>query len=69
MKGIVEKILWKIQMIATTKLYELFFWISICGFISWALNNYIYTHYNPNYYFFIFITVFVYYTGYKIILE
>lgn len=70
MKDIITRIMWKIQMLATTKLFELFLWIVISGASSALLVEYIrYNQHIHNVPFEILFILFVYYAGYKIILD
>ncbi len=69
MKDIISKIIFKIQQIATSKTYELFFWIVISGAITNMLLNYLDHQYIINVYSAAIIAIFIYYFGYKIILE
>jgi len=70
MKDIITRIMWKIQMLATTQLFELFLWIVISGASSALIVEYV--RYNQHVYNIpleIFLIVFAYYAGYKIILD
>jgi hypothetical protein len=69
MKNFLARIMWKIQQLAITKLFELFVWIMISGaihafIIQYLIIQHLYTIYNN-----IFIFIFVYYAGYKILLD
>jgi hypothetical protein len=69
MKDIISKIIFKIQQLATSKIYELFFWVVISGAITNMLLNYLDHQYLINIYSAAIITIFIYYFGFKIILE
>lgn len=69
MKQILSKIIFKIQQLATFKLYDLYFWIIISGAISTMLVNYLIHQHIVSFYSGIVITLFIYYSGYKLILE
>jgi len=69
MKNFLARIMWKIQQLAITKLFELFVWIMISGaihafIIQYLIIQHLYTIYNN-----IFIFIFVYFAGYKILLD
>ena len=70
MKNIITRIMWKIQMIATTQLFELFLWIAISGASSALIIEYMrYNQHMINIPLEVFLILFVYYAGYKIILD
>jgi hypothetical protein len=70
MKDIISKIMWKIQMVAMTQLFELFLWITISGVSSALLVEYLrYNQHINNVIFEIIFILFIYYSGYKIILK
>lgn len=69
MKDILSRILWKLQELSTTKIYELYFWIIVSGAISGLSLVYIKFDYGiNNIYFDIIFTLFIYYIWYKILL-
>jgi hypothetical protein len=68
-KDIISQILWKIQVLATTKLIELFLWITISGAITMFVSHYLWYNNLNTFYFDMFLIIFVYYSCYKIILE
>jgi hypothetical protein len=68
-KDIITRIIWKIQNLAITKLYELFLWLMISGIIYTFIIRCITSNYLYNIYFDIFLLIFIYYACYKIILE
>jgi len=69
MKDIITKILWKIQILTTTKVFELFLWIVISGEIATLISNYLTNQHLTTIYYNIFLYIFVYYSCYKMILE
>jgi hypothetical protein len=70
MKDLISRIMWKIQMLATTQLFELFLWITISGASSALLVEYLrYNQHVDNIIFEVIFILFVYYAGYKIILK
>jgi len=68
-KDIITRIIWKIQRLAITKLYELFLWIILSGAIYTFVIRCVASNYRYNIYLDIFLLFFIYYAGYKIILE
>lgn len=70
MKDIITRIMWKIQILATTKLFELFLFITISGASSALIVEYLrYNQHVHNIPLELFIILFAYYAGYKIILD
>lgn len=70
MKDLITRIMWKIQMLATTKLFELFLWIVISGASSALIVEYIrYNQHVHNISLEVFCILFAYYACYKIILD
>lgn len=70
MKNLITKLIWKIQLLATTKIFELFLWITISGSVSALLLDYLsYTQHMNNIIIEVIFIIFCYYAGYKIILE
>ena len=70
MKDLITRIMWKIQMLATTKLFELFLWIVISGASSALIVEHIrYNQHIFNVPLEVFLILFAYYAGYKIILD
>lgn len=69
MKDIITKIIWKIQMLAMTQLFELFLWITISGAITEFMLMYLRNQHINNVFFEIFFIIFIYYAGYKLILK
>jgi hypothetical protein len=70
MKDLISKIMWRIQMIAMTQLFELFLWITISGVSSALLVEYLrYNQHVNNVIFEVIFILFIYYAGYKIILK
>lgn len=70
MKDLVTRLMWKIQTLATTKLFELFLWITISGASSAIIIEHIrYNQHVHNIPLEVFLIVFAYYAGYKIILD
>lgn len=69
-RDIISQILWKIQVLASTKLIELFLWITISGAIVTIIAHYLkYNNLVNSIYFDLFLLIFIYYSCYKIILE
>jgi len=69
-KNLISQILWKIQVLATTKLIELFLWITISGAIVTIISHYLwYNKLINSIYFDLFLLIFIYYSCYKIILD
>ena len=69
MKDLISKIIWKIQMLAITQLFELFLWVTISGAVSEFLLLYFRNQHITNVYFEIAFVIFIYYAGYKLILK
>jgi len=70
MKDLISKIIWKINRIATTRMVDLFLWIILCGAISSMIITYlIKQHILNNFLYEVLILIFIYYSGYKLILD
>lgn len=69
MKDLISKIIWKIQMLAMTQLFELFLWVTISGAVTEFMLMYLRNQYVNNIFFEIFFIIFIYYAGYKLILK
>jgi len=69
MKDLLTRIIYKIQQIAMTKLFELFLYIVVAGAIVSFTMNYLATQHMSSIFSDIFVFIFVYYAGYKILLE
>lgn len=68
-KDVITRIIWKIQQLATTQLYELFLWIILSGVLYEFILKYISSNYLYNIYIDLFLLLFIYYSCYKIILK
>lgn len=68
-RDIISQILWKIQVLASTKLIELFLWITISGAIATLISHYLWYNNLNSWHIDLFLLIFVYYSCYKIILE
>jgi hypothetical protein len=69
MKDLLTRIIYKIQQIAMTKLFELFLYIVVAGAIVSFTMNYLAIQHMNSIFSDIFVFLFVYYAGYKILLE
>lgn len=70
MKGLLTQLIYKIQMLAMTQLFELFLWITISGSVSALIVQYLrYQHIMNNFIFETIFIIFIYYAGYKLIMK
>ena len=69
MKTLLARIMWKIQQIAITKFFELCLLMVVAGAITSFITQYLIIQHMDSIYSDIFVLVFVFYAGYKIMLD